>query len=129
MKLIIGGSFQGKCAYAMQACNIHTPSIADGATCTQQDLLTCNIFNHLHLYIQRLLKDNRSPGSIAEQINGLCTANPEIIIICNELGNGVVPMDAFDRLYRETAGRICCELAKTATHVIRVTCGIPLIIK
>ena len=23
----------------------------------------------------------------------------------------------------------CCELAKTATHVIRVTCGIPLIIK
>lgn len=129
MKLIIGGSFQGKSAYAVQSCTFHSLLIANGGTCTQQELLSCNILDDLHLYIRRLLVEDTSPNTIAEQISQLCLSNPELIMICNELGNGVVPMDAFDRLYRETVGRICCHLAKTAEQVIRVTCGIPIILK
>ncbi|MCI9019059.1 MAG: cobinamide kinase, partial [Lachnospiraceae bacterium] len=53
----------------------------------------------------------------------------EAVIVVNELGSGVVPIDAFDRNYRETTGRICCELAKKAREVHRVVCGIGMVIK
>ena len=45
------------------------------------------------------------------------------------MGNGVVPMEAFDRRYRETVGRICCNIAKQAEEVIRIVCGIPIVLK
>ena len=51
------------------------------------------------------------------------------IIVCDELGCGVVPMDAFERAWRERTGRIGCELAKQAEAVYRVTCGIGTRIK
>ena len=35
----------------------------------------------------------------------------------------MVPLDAFDRNYRECAGRILIELAKNATEVHRVIVG------
>ena len=47
----------------------------------------------------------------------------------NELGYGVVPVDAFDRLWREKTGRICTELAGKAEEVHRVVCGIGMVIK
>ena len=37
--------------------------------------------------------------------------NPDLVLISNELGYGVVPMDVFDRNYRETTGRVCTEIA------------------
>jgi hypothetical protein len=54
----------------------------------------------------------------------LCACNPEILIVSNELGYGVVPMEKADRLWREAAGRICCALASRADEVVRVVCGI-----
>ncbi|MCD8348869.1 MAG: bifunctional adenosylcobinamide kinase/adenosylcobinamide-phosphate guanylyltransferase [Lachnospiraceae bacterium] len=50
--------------------------------------------------------------------------NPEIIIVSNELGYGIVPMEKNDRLWRETVGRICTCLAAEANEVVRVVCGI-----
>ena len=38
-------------------------------------------------------------------------------------------MEAFDRRYRETVGRICCNIAKQAEEVIRIVCGIPIVLK
>ena len=55
--------------------------------------------------------------------------NPEIVIVTNELGYGVVPVSAFDRRYREDTGRICCKLAAEAEEVWRVYCGIGTCIK
>ena len=31
--------------------------------------------------------------------------NPDVILVCQEVGYGVVPMDAFDRKYREAGGK------------------------
>ena len=128
MKLIIGCSFKGKSAYAVEHCS-PCPIVADGNTCTQEEALQCDILDHLHLYIRRLLEQSIPENEIEKQIDSLCKNNPSMCIVCNELGNGVVPMEVFDRRYRETVGRICCNIAKQAEEVIRIVCGIPIVLK
>jgi adenosyl cobinamide kinase/adenosyl cobinamide phosphate guanylyltransferase len=59
----------------------------------------------------------------------LMERNPDVVLVSNELGYGVVPIDAFDRKYREGTGRLCCLLAKEATEVHRVVCGLGQVIK
>lgn len=51
------------------------------------------------------------------------------VIICNETGCGVVPIDKTERLSREATGRICVALAEKAEKVIRLYSGIPKVIK
>lgn len=50
-------------------------------------------------------------------------------VIATEVGGGVVPADAEERTAREAAGRLCCLLARRADTVVRVFCGIPVVIK
>lgn len=51
------------------------------------------------------------------------------VVVCAEVGLGVVPMDANERVWRELVGRTCCELANRADTVVRMVCGIPVVIK
>lgn len=48
----------------------------------------------------------------------------KLIIISNEVGYGLVPVEAFEREYRETVGRVNCFFAGEAEQVIRVVSGI-----
>lgn len=50
-------------------------------------------------------------------------------VIATETGGGVVPVDAAERAAREAAGRLNCLLAARATAVVRVFCGIPVVIR
>ena len=59
----------------------------------------------------------------------LLQENPRIVLVTNELGYGIVPIDPFDRSWRELTGRICTELAEHADEVTRVVCGIPVVLK
>lgn len=49
----------------------------------------------------------------------------ELVIIMNEVGSGVVPMDRDERLWREAVGRVSCLYAKRADRVYRLIAGIP----
>lgn len=51
------------------------------------------------------------------------------IIICTEVGNGVVPLDNIDNKMREYVGRILSILSEKSIRVIRVYYGIPSVIK
>ena len=46
------------------------------------------------------------------------------VIISDEVGCGVIPLDKFDREWRECVGRELCGLAADADEVWRVNCGI-----
>lgn len=46
------------------------------------------------------------------------------IVICNEIGCGIVPICEKERKQREKIGKITQEIAQKATSVIRVYCGI-----
>lgn len=55
-------------------------------------------------------------------------ANKEIVI-CDEVGSGVIPVEPGIREAREAVGRLCIQLASEAERVIRLVCGIPMLIK
>ena len=51
------------------------------------------------------------------------------VVIATEVGGGVVPVDAGERAAREAAGRLGILLAQRAEKVIRMFCGLPVILK
>lgn len=51
------------------------------------------------------------------------------VVIATEVGGGVVPVDAGERAAREAAGRLSCLLAQRAERVVRVFCGLPMVLK
>ena len=51
------------------------------------------------------------------------------VVICDEIGCGLVPVDAAERQRREQVGRLCIALAREAERVIRVVCGVGAVIK
>ena len=67
-----------------------------------------------------------SPEDVSE-LAGRLAAWPVVTWV--EQGCGVVPVDARERCLREAAGRLGCELAARAEVVVRMTCGIPRLLK
>ena len=51
------------------------------------------------------------------------------VVILTEEGGGLVPVEADRRAAREAAGRLSCLLAARAERVVRVFCGLPLVLK
>lgn len=125
MHLIIGGAFQGKLDYAKKIYpGLHW---ADGEVCTPEEVETCDGIYHFEQYVKRLLKSEEKPEKRIEEL--LLKTRRIRVIIGNEVGYGLVPVDTFERKYRETVGRICTKLAADATSVTRVVCGIGVRIK
>lgn len=51
------------------------------------------------------------------------------VVVATEVGGGVVPVEPEARTAREAAGRLACLLADRADTVVRVFCGLPLVLK
>lgn len=126
MILITGGAFQGKKAYAMEHFHLREQDMVNGVDCGETDLLQAKAVTDFQEYVRRVLKEGGDPSLLAEK---LYTENPDILVITNELGSGVIPADPFDRQWREASGRAACDLAKYAAEVYRVVCGIGTVIK
>ena len=128
MKLITGGRAQGKLDYVKQHIDKNKEYVIyDGAIPGDNpgsDKII--IVNHLHEYIRKIMRDDKDPR---EEIFDLLDKYDDVIIISDEVGNGIVPADPFEREYRDTTGRILIEVAKRADTVVRVICGIGQIIK
>lgn len=124
MKLITGGAYQGKTDYAKKI--YPDAEWTDGADCPLHAIAECRAVDHFHLFVRRWLKAGRSKEELIDMI---FTENSGIIIACDEIGCGLVPVDAFEREYREAVGRICTVLAGEAQRVDRVVCGIGTRIK
>lgn len=132
MKMIIGGAYQGQIAWAQEQYKHF--SWIDGETCDFSEVFTCQGILNFHTYIKRLLSkewdgmfhDEIKLKHLAEMI---WEKNPDIIIVSNEIGYGLVPIDAFDRQYREQTGRICTTLAAYSEQVVRVVMGIGTVMK
>lgn len=124
MKMIIGGAFQGKASYAKE--RFKGIKWIQGEQATLEDILKCEGIIGFHNFIRREMLAQKDLGELAEII---IEKNPYLVIISDEVGYGVVPMDAFERAYREQVGRICTKLASNCDEVVRVICGIGTVIK
>lgn len=122
MIMIIGGAYQGKEGFAKE----HFPNLrwVDGKTCVPCDLSEAEGMVNFHEYIKRRMKAGEELEDLADEISSALQ-----VVVTDELGYGIVPMDAFDRAYREQTGRICTKLAAKAEKVYRVICGIGTVIK
>lgn len=137
MVFIVGGSHQGKLEYGMNLVeNRAGLSVADGSTDSYEQAYEAAVIHKFHVYIKRMLESAvQKPQQIGAEaflnqfICGIIEANPEVIIIMDEIGCGIVPMDPSERTYRDMAGRIGQRLAKEADQVHRVICGIGTRIK
>lgn len=124
MRLIIGGSYQGKLTFAQKK----YPEITwiDGMKCQMDEIEYCRGIYHFHEYVKRWMQNENETDALAKMIHDM---NPEIIIVSDEIGSGLVPVDAFERNYRESVGRVCTEIAGYADEVYRVICGVGLQLK
>lgn len=125
MKMIIGGAYQGQLEWA----RTHHPEISekewiDGKECEKAELFTCKGIYNFHEYIRNVKEEQR-----ADIASELIRRNPGIILVSDEIGYGLVPIDVDDRCYREQVGRICTELAAFSDEVVRVVMGIGTRIK
>lgn len=114
MIFVIGGISSGKRDYVKKAYGFTNADIADA-----------------HLDDRPVLYNLQN--LIAGKPEAVQTLAPLLlnkqVVICNEVGSGVVPIDKTERATREATGRICVELAEKADKVIRIVCGIPTVIK
>ena len=123
MILITGGAYQGKTAYAQA----HFPyAVTDGAVCEFDEAKDAKILTNYHVFVRRLMES----GIDAEAFTAaLCKENPECIVLLDEIGSGIIPLEKSERVWRETVGRAGCILAEYAHTVIRLVCGIPTALK
>ena len=116
MILVVGGAGQGKLAWALKMTGRTVDDVA-GEPEAGRSILTG---------LAQWLRETEDPMPALEKWLEAC---PQAVILCDEVGCGVVPMDRADRAWRERVGRTCCALAERADCVVRLYCGIPSILK
>lgn len=128
MELYVGGYAQGKTDYVKRKYEDQPFVVIDGektglgfedADSTGQP--GCVLFLHFHLWIRRLLLAGKDAEAVAA---AWLQAHPDCVIVADEVGNGIVPMERAEREYRDRLGRILISIAAEAERVERVICGI-----
>lgn len=126
MIFVIGGAYQGKKEFVKKEFDIKEQEILDGEFCDEDKLTHAKVIYGFERLILRRMREEKEVFSF---IDDLIQANKDVILICNEIGSGLVPVDAFDRKYREMLGRIGCQVASYAKEVYKVQFGIATKIK
>ena len=122
--IIIGGAFQGKTQYATKT--YPGLELTDGFNCPLDEIGNCVAVNKFHSFTRRWLLEGRTKEALLTMLEN--NRNLQLLI-SDEIGYGLVPIDDFEREYREFHGRVMTELAEKADCVERVVCGIPQRIK
>ncbi len=116
MEFIVGGKAQGKLDYVLKKYGLTEEQVCDGAVCTPEELAAAPAVNHFHEFIRRF------PESIP-------LFRRDAAVICDEVGCGVVPVNAEERFWRDAVGRAGCRAAAEADSVVRIVCGIAIPLK
>jgi len=84
----------------------------------------------LTLWLSNLMEHERDIASETDVlINSFINAKFPVVLVANEVGLGIVPMNALARRFRDEAGRLNQAMAKIAGHVVFLAAGLPLSFK
>lgn len=126
MVFVTGGNSQGKLEFVKETFRLKDGDVADGASCDLDKAFRRPVLYRFHLYAARL----RAAGvDAAQAVEKGLGENPDVVVICDDLGCGIVPLRREDRGLREEVGRLQCLLALRAKKVYRVVCGLPQLLK
>ena len=108
MILITGGSFQGKTEFAV----MRFP---------ERERIV-----HFEEQVRDWIREGLDPICQTER---LVKEHPDCVVVIDEIGSGIVPMNQEERIWREAVGRAGCKIAESAVEVYRVMSGIGIRIK
>ncbi|MCL2827069.1 MAG: bifunctional adenosylcobinamide kinase/adenosylcobinamide-phosphate guanylyltransferase [Eggerthellaceae bacterium] len=113
MILVIGGAASGKLDYV---CSLGY----DWGDCSDAHLDESPVIFNLQRLIE--LEGDQIPFLFESLLE-------KEVVVCDEVGSGVIPANRDDRDAREATGRMCIKLAQHAEKVVRLVAGIPTVIK
>ena len=126
MILLTGAAFQGKLAYLRNVLKVPEEDIffcrADDFSLDWSKKAICG----LHLYVKAALAAGLDP---IEQLALQPACFSDRYLLCDNIGGGIVPLTAEDRLWRETNGRVLQYLARKADSVWEFVCGFAVLLK
>ncbi len=136
MIFFIGAKNSGKRNLAIEEIG-EDSFVADGNSTNIEEIYNSNVFCSINDYIKKgdFKVDNIVYGvkenalDIYEFIDGILSENKDIVITCDEVGAGIVPIDRALRDYRDVVGKMCQYIALKSDKVYRVTAGIKQRIK
>ncbi len=122
MILVFGGSYQGKLDFIKNEfgiiedeiyfCHIGEPFIDESK----------KVIYGLEKFILASIKENKSENEIIRYLNRFVDTNK--ILVCEDISQGIVPLEKEQRLWREVVGRSMVIFGKSAKKVYRVFCGL-----
>ena len=120
MELYIGGFAQGKLDYVLGKKG--EVSIVQEAGMIKEHHVNQNIlFYQFHEWFRQEVLKGRNPEA---EMDAILSEYKNLLIISDEVGNGLIPVAAMEREYRERLGRYLCRIAARSERVERILCGI-----
>ena len=84
----------------------------------------------LTLWLSNLMHHERDVAAETEALVAALAAAPgRVVLVSNEIGMGLSPMNALGRAFRDAQGRLNQRVAAAADHVEFVAAGLPLTLK
>jgi adenosylcobinamide kinase/adenosylcobinamide-phosphate guanylyltransferase len=96
-------------------------------------LLTANLFGPNTGSNGEFIDAQKVEGDCSAEIDALLCylkkSKAHFIIVTNEVGEGIVPLNRLSRIYRDVLGKMNQKVAREATTVYLMVAGIPLRVK
>ena len=100
-------------------------AIAEAATPNGAVMVDC-----LTLWLSNLMAAGRDPGAEVDALVAALSDLPgPVVFVSNEVGQGIVPMNALARDFRDAAGLANQAVAAAAQSVVLMVAGLPLAVK
>ena len=120
MILIFGGAYQGKTGYAKENWNF-----TDSDIFICEESLSIDLSKKVIVGLEKFIFACTCEGSEAKDVlKSYEESMTDKIFIVDDISQGIVPMDADRRAWREAVGRTLLWLGREADEVHRVFCGL-----
>jgi len=88
------------------------------------------VIDCLTLWLSNLMHAEAEIGQMTDNLLAELTATPaEVIVVSNEVGQGIVPDNAVARRFRDEAGRLHQAVAAGAVRTLVMFAGLPLVLR
>jgi adenosylcobinamide kinase/adenosylcobinamide-phosphate guanylyltransferase len=114
--------------YALRDCLTQLQESGEGAV-VLVDCLTLWLTNWLLYYEQESDAVQLVSNQIDELVDVVSSYSGQLILVTNEVGDGIVPEYPLGRQFRDLAGRMNQRVAEVCQQVFLVTVGIPIELK